>query len=430
MNTTFQPYTKNIAKQFLAYISVLFLLFSFSCNDDANLIGADLIPDKDKIEFLDTTILFNGYLLDDEEYSSKNLTYFYIGELNDPYFGNTKASFASQYILTNTSVKFEGSTIDSVILYLKIDSIYGDFDRTKEIKVYKLSETLYSSYDSTYLSSTPVTDFFAPEDLISTQTIYSGDSLVKIKLKSSFADFLIVPIDSIYFYRTAEKFLERYLGVALVYDGTTELGGLLKINMTSSNSGIELYYKEPNTLGLKDTLEYSYQFSAGTKFNNILHDFSTGVINDFIENDSTESDSLLFIQGLGGMNSKIVFEGLQNFPKEYKYSILNANITIPVYQDANINTLTPPSNIFFIYAEDTNLFQVSDYSGDFFSGIYNETKQEYSFDISLHMKDILNGEIEDSSLNIRILNSRTFPNRAILKSGVNDIKLKVTYSKF
>ena len=65
-----------------------------------------------------------------------------------------------------------------------------------------------------------------------------------------------------------------------------------------------------------------------------------------------------------------------------------------------------------------------------FSGAYNETKQEYSFDISLHLKDLLNGEIKDSSLYIRIKNSSSYPHRTILKSGLDDIKLKVTYSKF
>ena len=121
---------------------------------------------------------------------------------------------------------------------------------------------------------------------------------------------------------------------------------------------------------------------------------------------------------------------LYNFPDEYQYSIINANLTIPVFQDANMSKLTPPDNLFFIYNVDSDLYQIEDYNGKLFSGAYNETKQEYSFDISLHLKDLLNGEIKDSSLYIRIKNSSSYPHRTILKSGLDDIKLKVTYSKF
>ncbi|OFX19209.1 MAG: hypothetical protein A2041_10800 [Bacteroidetes bacterium GWA2_31_9b] len=431
MNTTFQHYTKNIAKQFLVYISVLFLLFSFSCKDDANLIGADLIPETDKIGiYIDTTLSFSGYLLNDEDYTTKNLTYFYLGELNDPYFGKTDASFASQYILTSTSVTFVGAEVDSVVLYLEIDSIYGEFDKTKNINAYLLSNNLYSSIDSIYLTSTPLADYYNSGGLISTGTSYQGDTLVRIGLTNSFGDFLIPPVDSIYYYRTVEKFLEKYKGLALVYEGTSNIGGLLKIAITSTNSEIKLYYKKPNLEDETDTLIYTYKFNTGIRYNNIERDFSSGIINDFIENDSTLNDTLLFMQGLGGMTSKIVMSNLYNFPDEYQYSIINANLTIPVFQDANMSKLTPPDNLFFIYNVDSDLYQIEDYNGKLFSGAYNETKQEYSFDISLHLKDLLNGEIKDSSLYIRIKNSSSYPHRTILKSGLDDIKLKVTYSKF
>lgn len=431
MNTQFLTYAKKNINLYLALISVLILFFTYSCKDEASILGADLLPDDDRIELIiDTTLTFNGFLLDKEEYSTKYYSSLYLGQINDPYFGITSASFASQYILTSTSVTFVSAEIDSVVLYLAIDSMYGDFDKTKEVLVYKLSKDLYSSSDSIYLSSTPLSNFYNSQDLISSQTSYQGDTLVKVKLINSFGELLIPPADSIYYYRTVDKFLEKYKGIAVAYNEPSGLGGLLKLSTSSENTEIVLYYKKPDLEGVTDTLTYSYKFNTGVRYNNIQHDYTAGIINEYIENDSSMNDSLLFIQGLGGITSKLVLSNFSNFSDKYKYSILTAELHIPVFQDNNISSFVPPSNLFFIYSDsDSNLFHIDDYaSGKFFSGGFSNTYNEYKFDISRHLKNILNNQIEDSTLYIRILNSSSYPHRVILKTGEN-IKLKVTYTK-
>ena len=133
----------------------------------------------------------------------------------------------------------------------------------------------------------------------------------------------------------------------------------------------------------------------------------------------------MFFQGYDGVSSKITFSDYtETFNPDSSYSILNAELTIPVFKDNNFEHFPPPERLSFYYSDaDSNLYQVENY------GNYNDDKSQYSFNISKHLMNFLNGNIEDSCLNIGMSNkSPTNPNRVILRSGEN-IKLKVTYTK-
>ncbi len=73
MNTKLTIVAKKIISGFLVLLIFGTILFNYSCNDEANLLGANLIPDGDKIEyFYDTTFTFTSFIETQKHYRSKN----------------------------------------------------------------------------------------------------------------------------------------------------------------------------------------------------------------------------------------------------------------------------------------------------------------------------------------------------------------------
>ncbi|HAN17870.1 MAG: hypothetical protein A2X13_05590 [Bacteroidetes bacterium GWC2_33_15] len=421
MNTQFLTYAKKNINLYLAFISVLILFFTYSCKDEASMLGADLLPDDDRMILqFDTTITFISYLNDEEDFSTKNYTTAYVGNINDPYFGSLNGSLAIQYYPKVIGNKIDTIEPDSAILYFRIDNTYGDFIKNENFNIYILSTSLSS--DSTYLNTTSIQDFYYDEAFpINTSVFYSGDTLIGFPLSSNFINYLLPNND--YVYDTLSLFLDYYKGICVIPEENTGLGSMIKLSLESDDSKISLFYN--------DSLTFDYTFSLGVSFSNYTHDKTGAIINNYLENDSTEADTLMFMQGFGGMTSKIILSDISRF-KNAKYSILTADLFIPVFKDNNFEFLTPPDELYFLYpTSDTTYYYIPDddptYS-DFFDGSYYEDNDYYKFNISKYLTALLAGDISDSLLKVRIRENYSYPNRVILKTGEN-IKLKVTYTK-
>ncbi|MEA3317411.1 MAG: hypothetical protein U9R54_05600, partial [Bacteroidota bacterium] len=63
---------------------------------------------------------------------------------------------------------------------------------------------------------------------------------------------------------------------------------------------------------------------------------------------------------------------------------------------------------------------------DVFNGNYNSEMEYYSFNISLFLQQLVNGDSDKSSLYLRMTNYGISPNRVALKA--NEAKLKFTYT--
>ena len=427
---------KNLIQLFLGVIPFLILAIAFSCEEDPSSLGENLLPESDKLGYsYDTTISFNGYLNKKEDYVTMLQSNPRLGYQNDPYFGTIEARYATNFIPTSLSITFENdtmfATVDSSMLYIIIDSAYGERDLDAGFNVYKLLKPMDN--DSIYSSDSPIEDFIDLNDPISLSSRYEEDTIV-IKLNNDFGDFLIPPIDSIYFYRTEDKFIERYYGIAIIPNETNNIGELSSIDLYHTDSKLVLYYHRNNLEGIRlDTAEFKYRFYSLNGFNvnytEILHNHEEGIIYDYLDNDSLETDDLMFMQGLGGMTSKLIFNNFRDYLGDSLYSILNAEMYIPVYEDGNFDLLYPPERLYFLSMDkDRLLYQIDDYTtGSFFNGYYDEDMKGYTFNISMHLRGLLNKSHSDSVLYIRQINSSIYPHRVILKP--NDIKLKITYTK-
>ncbi|HRG36321.1 MAG TPA: DUF4270 family protein, partial [Chitinophagales bacterium] len=144
---------------FLTIITLL--VFISSCKKDTN-IGADILPPDDllNVKFTDTLTLYSKTLADTFLRTDK-LAKNYLGVINDIKFGTQKASIVME-LDKPTSVYDDtlntSYTIDSVVLFLKYSSIYGDTTEPQSFEVStignKINENSAYYYNTTQFPST------------------------------------------------------------------------------------------------------------------------------------------------------------------------------------------------------------------------------------------------------------------------------------
>lgn len=117
-------------------------LISFSaCRKSPEKIGKDLQPTNSYItvEFSDAQdIVASTFTV--PYLNTKQLGYAFIGNMNDPLFGNSNLDFFTQYSLSTSSLYWgEGAVADSVVLALAYNGYYGDtIDKPLTAKVFEI----------------------------------------------------------------------------------------------------------------------------------------------------------------------------------------------------------------------------------------------------------------------------------------------------
>jgi len=421
MNTTFNIASKKLFKSFLVLIVFGAIVLNYSCNEEANLLGADLIPGDDRIDYYyDTTLQFNSFIETQKHFRTRNLTSYYIGLINSSYHGSFEGCMVTQFLPSQRANVFKDANIDSAVLYLNVDTIYGVINSAFKINVYQLDSAI--SEDPIYYISTDFSNMYSESNKLNNSYRLQGDSIVAFKLSPEFTELLVNntyadndTVDSL--------FTESFKGIAIVPENLAEMGGqLFKINSLSGNSRISVFYD--------DSLSASYYFSNGNRFGTYKYNLDGSYLESLLENPASENDSLIFLQGLGGVNTKIILNNYINWIDIAKYSIIKAELIVPIFETGESSNYFYPDNLYLAHAAtDTTFVSTIDASNSkFFDGTLDATNNQYRFDISRYMQNLLNGKTTDSCMFIKINDLNTEPNRVILKSGDN-IKLKVTYTK-
>ena len=417
--TTLQSFLQKITiKKFLGLILFISFTTFISCEEEISSLGENLIPESDIIKIDTTTsITFTNYVQRGDSILTESRTNYNIGINFNDYFGRIDGRFASQVVPNSFNYPFEDiESLDSLVLYLRIDSICGVENNTI-FNVYELDSAILEAKD--YYSNYEIENMIPNLNQINTTYRKSGDSLLVFKLSSAFYQKLTT--DEL-IYEDKGSFLDEIKGITLIPDNTDGAHGqLFNINLENNDSKITAYYKIDNE-GDIDTLASNY-FFYGYKFGQYKINYEGAEINHFL---SEESDSLLFIQGLGGAYSTIIFNDINEW-EGFNYSILKAEFIIPIVDFDYDSEDFVPQKLFFTYTDKyDNIQYLEDYNGSFFKGNLDDKLNSYTFDISQHFRNLVNGEINDSSIDVRIINNTSYPHRILLQ---NDIKLKVTYTQ-
>ena len=454
--------------------AIILAVFAISGCNKLNDLGMGLLPAGDLLDVKNTVLKedISAYTFSEDSVNTSNTYKSLLGSLNDPVFGNTTVNFATQFRIQAFPRYGTNPEIDSTFLYLHYKTVYGDTVTTQRIKIYELKDPIY--YDTTdSTGKTSEYTYYHDVDLkskASSKIIGQLDFTPKIALDSATSDTLFqvlkIPIDV----SVAEKliradsldlissdaFLDYFKGIFIeterVNSGT---GAILTLEAAYSDeyefdgSALVVYYNNDENKAKADTvpdlphLNMAYfitQFSA--RVNSFSHDYSSTQFHSNL-NSETNKDSLIFIQALGGLESKIHIDNLSSWKDSVviiggdtiRYGINKAELIFQVDTAiTDVKKFPPPKQLLFIYADTTGRqFLPRDYffSPTFYGGTLVSSDYTYRFNITQHLQQIIAGEIENRGFYLTTANKNSQANRVVLKGSTSNkgVRLVITYTK-
>ena len=447
----------------------MFLVVITSCND-SNPLGAEIIdPDRPDVVFTDTLTLLSTTVREDSVKTYDNLsllsTYF-CGNFNDPVFGNSVAEINTQLRLSGalpdtlfSQINNGEATLDSVVFVLEYDTarFYGDLDVEQDLEIRLLSEDMDNN--ATYYSN----DNFDATELLTTATINpsqyhidsaftavrSGDTIyfpsVRIPLNKNhdlFQNYLFSGEKE--YYDSDSALLQVFKGVKLKVNNPTDL--MMAFNLSSAQTGMFLYYHTSN-----DTSRYRFWITnKAAQMVYLKSDDAGSTVEPFISDDNGGAylgDSLIFIQGMSGLNAKLSIP----FAKNLQNIIVNKaeldfTVASMLPEDKSVFYENPISNILISKKdEDGKLIVIADLSaaisagnlnGVFGGNVEKVTKnnvvlQKYKMNITDHLQGIIDGLEISNDLYLTAISKAQRAERSILYGAGHStypIKLNVAYT--
>ncbi len=418
----------------LCVILMIITAMSFvSCKDDDNSpIGTGIMPGSDMMDFKCDTLSVETYITRDSIVETQNRTINPIGVINDQMYGKTEASCAFQAMLSTNNVQL-GTEIDAdnlsgvkLTLILKYAEKFGNENANMTINVNRLKTDIY--YDSVYYENHTFNE--SEYELLTSQSlVFDSDSTIKIELPESLVeDFIRTNETTIWDNTTFVKFFKGFYVTTELANPSDE-GCIYALNLIDSRSLLQLTYK--------DTCKFDFLINEySTKINMYRHDYSNASqeVRDALSNPETPTQ-YCFIQGLGGLKTKIKFPDVLNFADSSNIIINKAQLKVTLKENSQHALLPNPTGLSMTRILNTGLFDfLEDYksNSNHFGGSFDATDNSYTFNIPLHLQMLINGET-DNGIYMVANDNRITPYRAMLYGGANEtnkIKLIVYYSEY
>lgn len=444
------------AKFFLIVIVVL-SVFLTSC-DESSIVGLDVQPANDLLDvnLVDTTTLITKTVKMDSLRTDETIMQLFtnnvlLGTYIDPIFGKSTASVYTQINLNTSNPGFGvNPTIDSVVLALVIDTaFYGKRQiSAQQMSIYQLSEDLKidSSYHSDNSLSTVGSDLanytFIP-NFTQWDTIL-GEPLkpqLRIPLDANFGQAILNNQNTTNL-ASNTAFQNFMKGFYITTENTASLnsgeGNIFSFNVKDSQSRLTLYYHNDTAASLK----YDFSTSAAARFSKFSHDF-TSVNTDLASQLSVSpppQNDVVFVQSMSGTKVKIEMPYILNWSNDKGPAGINkAELVIKINTDATyeLGTFAAPEKLMLYGINDDGtdfiLPDLFETRPNYFGGVYNATTQEYRFNISRYIQQLLIGERKNNGMYLLAFNGAIHANRLVIGGGGNgsayQMKLNITSTK-
>lgn len=279
-------------------------------------IGNGLIPPIDGINTFDTTIDVQTFNILSDSFRISKYQEMVLGNIdNDPLMGSTKAiinaEFKPSYFPFYFPVSKDSLTLDSVVLVLSYQGMWGDTTNAIHLKVYEISQSSKLKSDTIYPVSASMNTAGLLGEKIITDPRKLSDSVkafsenaknqIRIPLNNSFGNKLLKQFDSSNAYFSDDQFKSIFRGFSIVPQSGSNT--LLRVALNDTNSKVALYYKYKQRVTGVDTSIIAYFRPTGMTSgasNNIIRNRAGSQSALYLNNPSNTQDSLLFLQaGLG-----------------------------------------------------------------------------------------------------------------------------------
>ena len=459
-------------------------LFFTACNK-ASVVGADILPATDQLNLsvTDTLTVRSLTVAPDSVLmyapGKQPFSRFLIGSYYDPIFGYEKSSIYAQLRLLATSPTFTNQIADSLVFRLAYDrdstKTAGDISRPQTISIYRLLRdpidslnidgTFYSGKSFTHSTTPLVTATFTPNLRPRSTSSYlppfskdesiNGDTtqrFLRITMKGSNLalanELLANPASHV----STTDFLNLFKGIYI--DPDQYNNAMIRFNLYQENgsgSRMTLYYHDKDSV--KQTNSFSYYFSNSSA--RILHHSqiqSNTIRSALAANKQTAiGDSVMYIQGLSGVNGRIEIP----YAKAFQNALINkAELTLTAINEVtDTNTVRYPTTILtYKRLSDGTLGLTKDAAvavtkDGYLSRIYGGFLQKqsvtpivgpttnyniYVINITGQLQDMAAGRTVDNYIYLTAYDREESPSRVVLggvKNSKYRIKLKVYYTK-
>ena len=355
--------------------------------EKANDLGLDL-PGTSPISATYLDLPLKAYTVRQQPVQTVKADHFLVGRLRDSYVGTTTASsFLNLLAIANPDSlpsKFTTPILDSVVLFLPFDQVYGSAAQPLRLDLLPLQQpldarTVYTSESSAPTGTALVTGFSAPlnrdvrvrtpvatssgvNDTINTT---QPDRNIRIRLQrypnaASLTAALFQAMQSGTFNQSTLDGIWK--GIAL-QPSASHTGNVVGFYRTSS-AQIRFYFQGTDAAGVKRKhLSYAIYLASvpplagssdGKYFTQLTTDLSgTPLTGLTVQNplSSSTTNGLTYVQEGVGLGTRIEFQGLDALRDNANLAINRAELLIPIKQF---------SNGLFPYASGLYLYEVND----------------------------------------------------------------------
>ena len=434
---------------------MLFSTFFFSCEDPIG-IAIDTPSTGGQVVtlFTDTVKVASSTVMLDSTVTSGQSSGV-IGSYKDPIFGTVSAkSFAqitlpylsssSSYAVLDFPAADVGLTVyDSVYVYLAHDSfVYGDSTKPITLAVHRLTEDFVSSKNYTQdnvlgYNPTPMASKVLSFKDLKRSYSTAQDSLLKYKLPNTFGQELydLIGKDA---GTTIDKFTSAVKGFAFV--ANQDAGAVYGLSI--SNSYIQLYYHTTNSTDRKSIpltfLSQRFSQIKGDKKGTVLQNLQ---LLQSIPGNLTNNKT--YMQTGLGISTKMQFPSLAALQKNKGITINKAELIIEPDLDQITGNFRPPAQFALVQIGNDNRLKktssnVVDYvaldaiSGTQFVAAYSSTNNNYSFNFTSYLQDLINKKQTSEGLvlvpSVLTTTSIGINNTNVSRVVFKKIKLNVYYS--
>lgn len=382
-------------------IAFLFSLFIFnSCKDDLNNVGIGIQPEEDFLTVTLDTLEFNVSMYRADSLSvTQGVVFPQIGTYTDPDFGVTKNVFYTQFDLPGANLDLgnpDSLEVDSVVLVVTTTQRHYGSLIPQEMLISELAEDYFE--DSTYYSNTNLAvlggNLIAPGSELTTVSnaglFTYGDSIyseINFKLDNALGDRFLDQSGETPF-NSDEDFQEFFKGVSL--ESVSEDGALISIFPSASNAGIFVYYRDNGVV--LDTLSVFFPMNNESSFSATTHDYSSTTFGDFSTPISGAEN--IYLQGVEGVLAGVEISNIATLETTDLSAVNRAELIIPVVPNSTLN-YSPPSVIYLLanYTAEESEFVADMCNGLAIGGLYDEDENAYVFNMSLHLGEMIKGEV-------------------------------------
>ena len=394
-----------------------------------NIIGRNLL----NAVFTDTTTLITYSVLADS-LNTTNLRSNYLGYVKDPVFGTTTAGIYAKFIPFRATVDFGTlQELDSIVLTLRYaGGFYGDTLNPIRIKVYELTEDM--SISATYYQNSSITHKYdeltyypnfrirpAPNTRVRVDTLLGPH--IRIRLKNELGHRFLE--DSMA--------MKSFKGLYICAEPFQNNGSLVNFFLDDILSGIQLYYKRD---GVPTRFSLVNNSTNAVRFNTFQHDHTLGsadFVNQVIHKDTLLGKNTLYVQGFGGVKTKIAFPHLKAL-RDKKMVINKAELVITNIGE-DLSMFLPPTRLTLqgVNPSDTLVFLPDDVENTYFGGNYDATTKEYRFRITRYIQDIILRDRFQPYIYLLVRDAPINPHRLVLKGtdtlDASRIRLELYYTE-